>query len=126
MNQSRAYQSISAISLTNPKITTPDWNMGLETILRKETAWTDSIGVISSCKLFPYASSSQGASDQDGARVRVSARQPLPVHSPLFLRNKMHTNWLGRQNSAPLKFAPKPPEAAFSAVFRTSINADRK
>ena len=42
------------------------------------------------------------------------------------LPNKMPTNWWGRQNAAPLKFDPKPSEAAFSAVFRTSVNADRK
>ena len=40
--------------------------------------------------------------------------------------NKMLTNWWDRQNAATLKFDPKPSEAAFSAVFRNSINADRK
>ena len=38
----------------------------------------------------------------------------------------MPTNWLGKQNAAPLKFDQKPSEAAFSAVLRTSINADWK
>ena len=33
---------------------------------------------------------------------------------------------VGQQNAAPLKFDPKPSEAAVLAVFRTSINADRK
>ena len=40
--------------------------------------------------------------------------------------NKMSTNWWDRQNDVPLKFDPKPSEAPFSAVFGTSINADRK
>ena len=31
--------------------------------------------------------------------------------------NKKPTNWWGRENAAPLKFDPKPSEAAFSAVF---------
>ena len=38
----------------------------------------------------------------------------------------MPTIWWGRQNAAPLKFDPKPSEAAFSAVFRTSTNGNRK
>ena len=32
----------------------------------------------------------------------------------------------GRQNAVELKFDPNPAEAAFAAVFLTSINADRK
>ena len=32
----------------------------------------------------------------------------------------------GRQNATPLKFDRKPSEAAFSAILRTSINADLK
>ena len=36
-------------------------------------------------------------------------------------KNKMPTNWWGRQNAAPLKFDPKPSEVAFSASFRTSM-----
>ena len=40
-------------------------------------------------------------------------------------RNKP-TNWWGRKNAAPLKFDPKPKEAAFSAVFRTLRYDDRK
>ena len=39
--------------------------------------------------------------------------------------NKL-TKWWGTQNAVPLKFNPKASEAAFSAVFRTTINADRK
>ena len=31
--------------------------------------------------------------------------------------NKTPINWLARQNAAPLKFDPKPSEAAFSTVF---------
>ena len=42
------------------------------------------------------------------------------------ITNKKPINWWGRQNAAPLKFDLKPLEAAFSAVFRTSINADWK
>ena len=33
------------------------------------------------------------------------------------MQNKKPTNWWGRQNSAPLKFDPKPSEAAFWTVF---------
>ena len=40
--------------------------------------------------------------------------------------NKMPTNWWGRQDAAPLKVDPKPLEAVFSAVFRSSVNADWK
>ena len=38
----------------------------------------------------------------------------------------MLTNWRDRRNATPLKFDTQPSEAAFSAVFRTSINADGK
>ena len=51
------------------------------------------------------------------------------VKKLLFRRqevNNMLTNWWDRQNAAPLKFDPLPSEAAFSTVFRTSINADWK
>ena len=48
------------------------------------------------------------------------------VEVDIVYHNKKPTNWLGRQNAAPLKFDPKPSETAFSAVFRTLINADWK
>ena len=32
-------------------------------------------------------------------------------------KNKMPTNWWGRQNDAPLKFDPKPSEAAYFRPF---------
>ena len=44
----------------------------------------------------------------------------------LLTKNKKPTNWWGRQNATALKFDPKQSELVFSAVFRTSINADRK
>ena len=43
-----------------------------------------------------------------------------------YIKNKKVTNWLGRQNAAPIKFHQKPSGATFSAVFRTSINPYRK
>ena len=39
----------------------------------------------------------------------------------VFKTNKKPTNWLGRQNTAKLKFEPKPTEAAFSAVFSNVV-----
>ena len=56
---------------------------------------------------------------KDPVVIGQNALRPCVV-----LPNKVSTNWWGRQNAAPLKFDPKPSEAAFSAVLRTSINAD--
>ena len=37
----------------------------------------------------------------------------LFITKTIFKTNKKPTNWWGRQNAAPLKFDPKPSEAAF-------------
>ena len=51
-------------------------------------------------------------------------RWPYQHLTGRYLRNPL-IGW-ARQHAAPLKFDPKPSQAAFSAFFRTSENVDRK
>ena len=48
--------------------------------------------------------------------LKTVVRSTSPNPANMFL-NKKHTNLRGRQNTVPLKFDPKPSQAAFSAVF---------
>ena len=48
------------------------------------------------------------------------------LNHPFQNSNKKPTNWLGRQNAAPLKFAPNRRGRHFRLFFSNFYNADRK